>query len=124
MVWALYSAYVAIVFHAVAQMRILQFGIADGPKFIDTESTSKLIKEALPHMAKFVDEYSDAGYHHVLESLEQELLKELRMMLEGADVDEASVVHSARILEAANKVQTDSTNSLAQGGSIERPGTG
>lgn len=105
--WAFFSAYQAAVFHAYLQVKVLGLGIEDPGELIDTESVGNLLKTALPHMTKFIDEHGGTSYHYLLDELEEKLLAELKKMLEGGDIDEASVVQSAKIMKAVEKLRAD-----------------
>lgn len=101
MVWATYTAYVAICYHAIARWQALVTGF--GPNLIDNESTKKLILVALPEYASYFDEFGPDSYSYVLEVLETKLLQEIQVMLTGKDVDHATIVRASEILKASNQ---------------------
>lgn len=105
--WALFSAYQAVLVHAYLMVKVLELGIKDAGKLIKTESVGNLLKTALPYMTKYIDEHGSARYHYFLDELEAKLLAELRSMLEGEDIDKASVEQSAKIMKAVDQVSTD-----------------
>ena len=106
MVWAYYEAMVAVCAHAVIRYQTLKSGL--GKKdFADTESVTKLLKIALPHQTKFIDEYGASAFYFLLEELEASLLREIDRMLNGGDTDKATVALAAEILAASNKVMHD-----------------
>jgi hypothetical protein len=102
MVWALYSAYSAIVMQAVAKLLVLQSGVPS--KIIDQVKVAKLIKIALPDHSSYVDKFGDAGYHYLLDELEERLLNEINRMLAGKESDKASLDQAAAILRQSNEV--------------------
>lgn len=106
--WAYFSAYQAILGHAYLQAKVLSMGLEDAGKIIDTEKVGDMLKTALPHMTKYIDEHGSSGYHYLLDDLEAKLLTELRGMLEGKDIDAASVEQSAKIMNAVEKVRANS----------------
>jgi hypothetical protein len=101
--WALFTAYQAILVFDYMQVLTLSNGL-DASKFITNKKVDELIKAALPHFSDFVDKFGAGGYYYVLDPLEQQLLDELRKMLDGSEIDAASVADAAKILQAAKQV--------------------
>lgn len=96
MVWALFSAYNTIATQAVVKLHIIKSGIG-AKDILDKDSVAKLVKAALPHRAGYIDKFGDAGYHNLLEELEESLLAALHKMLAGEEADRASVERAAEI---------------------------
>ena len=103
MAWALFSAYQAIAMQAVMRLQIIKSGIG-AKDLLDKNAVSKLVKTTLPHQASYVNEYGEAGYHHLLEELEGRLLKEFQKTLAGAEADKASIEQAAEILKQSNEI--------------------
>ncbi len=97
-VWALFAAYQAILYHAVVQVQMLKVGTSD-PKLLNTDHVPKLVKAALPWSAQYLDTYGPSGFYNMLEPLEAELLKELQRMMRGEEFDKATVVQAATIMK-------------------------
>ncbi len=93
-------------------MKMLELGVEDAGKFINTENVKTLLKAALPHQTQFIDKYDSAGYHYLLDELEEKLLGELRKMLDGVESDEAIIAQSAKIMKAVDKVVADSASQI------------
>ena len=103
MAWALFSAYQAIVMQAVLKVQIIKSGLdAD---LLDKKAVSKLVKAALPHQSEFIDKYGDAGYHYILEELEEALLAALRKMLAGEETDQATFDRASYIIRLSNELR-------------------
>lgn len=121
--WALFSAYQAIAMQAVMKLHIIKSGIG-AKDYFDKDAVAKLVKAALPHQAGYIDKYGDAGYHYLLEELEESLLAAMRNMLAGEETDRASVEQAAEILRLSNELKakqsTVQPNSPLQG----TPGSG
>lgn len=111
--WAFYSAYEAIVVHAVLRLKILQAGV---PKDIaDEDSIKRLVKVALPHQAEYVEKFGASGFHYLLEELERNLLEELAAILRGEKSDKESVARAAAIIkEAENLMKTNKSMEKAE----------
>jgi len=105
MAWALFSAYQAVALQAVLKLQVLKFGV--GADLLDTGMVAEPVKAALPYQAEYIDKYGDAGYHSLLEDLEQELLEALRKMLAGEESDRASVERAGEILKLANELNAN-----------------
>ncbi len=110
--WALFSAYKAVLSISYLQMKMLELGVEDAGKFINTENVKTLLKAALPHQTQFIDKYDSAGYHYLLDELEEKLLGELRKMLDGVESDEAIIAQSAKIMKAVDKMVADSASQI------------
>lgn len=103
MVWAVYSALVAVTMHSVIRWQVIKGGI--GPKdFADNDAIAKLIKTALPHYSEYIDKSGPSVYYYALEALDSRLLIELQNMLTGVEADKASVEQAAEILRQSNDV--------------------
>jgi len=102
MAWALFSAYQAILVHAVMQIEILKLGMP--AKFVDTDVVRQLVAIALPELSENVDTLSDTGFHFVLETLENHLLSELQAPMTGEQSNDATVAQAQKILERTKKV--------------------
>jgi hypothetical protein len=103
MAWAYYSAYEAILMHAVALMKMLQLGI-DGLKFLKSEELIALIKTALPYQAEYIDQHGPSAAYYLLDQLENRLLAELKSMLDGGEADMTEVARAKKILDEAARV--------------------
>lgn len=103
MAWALFTAYQAIVMQAAVKLELLKSGIGKAD-FVDQAATANLVKLALPHYAAYVDEHGDAGYHYLLDELEQRLLEELQRMVAGVDSDKANVERAAEIVKLSGEL--------------------
>ncbi|MGF7130540.1 hypothetical protein P3T40_002015 [Paraburkholderia sp. EB58] len=96
--WAYYSAYQAIVVHAVARLHMLKNGI-DMVEVIDTKNVTELVKVALPHQVQYIEEHGPSAFHYLLEELESNLLAAFELMLKGDDSDQATLNKAADIIK-------------------------
>jgi hypothetical protein len=88
-VWALFSAYQGVMLHSVMPLKALATGTT---KYFKKEDTVKpLLLLALPEFADYIEKYGFSGYYHLLNVLEERLLKAIQEMLEGRDVDDAAL---------------------------------
>jgi hypothetical protein len=114
--WAYYSAYLAIVLHAVARLQMLQKGI-DMVEIIDTKSVTKLVKIALPHQVEYVEKNGASAFHYLLDELENNMLLAFQRMLKGDETDQDSLERAAAIIKHsealidANSTAKDATAS-------------
>jgi hypothetical protein len=105
--WALYAAYSAVVFHAVGSLKFLASGIGDHEVFTD-EPTDELLMAALPDLSADVAKYSANRYYQFLTVLETRLLIATEDMLAGKEADTASLEQAQSILQAASRVTVGS----------------
>jgi hypothetical protein len=112
-VWAYFYAYSAIVHFSAVQLKSLEFGF-DGSGSLQSEPIAKLIVAAIPEYAAYVAENGSAGFHYILDSLEDRLLAALRDMLEGKEVGPAQLAVAKSIMEEADKLQVVTAATAAQ----------
>lgn len=96
--WAYYSAYQAIVIHAVARLHMLKNGI-DMVEVIDTKNVTELVKVALPHQVQYIEKYGPSAFHYLLDELENNLLAAFQLMLNGDESDQLTLEKAAAIIK-------------------------
>lgn len=101
--WATYTALLSITIFAVMRWQILKNGIGKVEIF-DLNAINKLLKTALPHQTKYIDQYGPTGYHYLLEELESKLLHELQQVLIGSDTDKANLEQAAEIVKQSHEL--------------------
>lgn len=99
--WAYFSAYQTAVMTSYLIAKALENGL-EANKFITFEPTIKILKAALPTYGGFIDEHGFQSFDFLLEELEENLLRALREILEGHDVDTESVARSSEIIKMVN----------------------
>lgn len=103
LVWAIYSAYSQVLMYPVAQLAAMRSGV--GSKLLaDPKPLLQLVKIALPHQSKFVDEFGVDSLTLLIEELEETLLREIQRNLHNSDADDASLQQAAAIVKAANSL--------------------
>lgn len=107
MAWALYSAYSAIAGVAVIKLQAIKSGIG-AKDFSSKEVVAKLVKAALPHRSRYIDEHGDVAYYYLLDELEQRLLEECRKMLAGEETDKTGLERAAEIVKLSTQLSESS----------------
>jgi hypothetical protein len=103
-VWAVFSAYRAVILFAVMKLEMLKIGVGD-PNFFDTEPVNNLLKIALPDHIKYIETHGDKSYHNLLDILESRILDEIQKMLHGVDSSsEQSIIKVAELIKATGTV--------------------
>lgn len=110
-VWARYSAYCAVLGHAVAILAAMRTG-ADPKLLAEPTSMLNLVKSALPHQAGLVDKFGVACLNYLVEELEEALLRELQNSLQNQEADVAQIEQAAAILKAVEVLTREDKNSL------------
>ncbi len=88
--WAYYSAYAALVALAASQYNMAVLGFAP-EKYVDGKAVVKLVRQALPHLDKYLDENGLSGAYAALDQLEAQLLVAISKMLDGVDEQEKDI---------------------------------
>jgi hypothetical protein len=117
--WAYLSAYQTILLSAYTQAKILAIGLEDAGKYITPENAKALLKVALPHQTEFIDKNETGALHYLLDELEDKLLAELRKMLKGVEIDNATVARSAEMMDLVNKITAENEKGAAEVASID-----
>lgn len=97
-VWAYYSAYQAIIFHAVARLQMLKSGI-DMVEVIDNKNVTNLVKAALPHQVQYIEQFGPGAFHYLLDELENNLLAAFQQMFKGDESDKDTLEKAAAIIK-------------------------
>jgi hypothetical protein len=101
--WAYFSAYQAIVTHAVAKVQMLKLGL-DQVDIIDNKNVLKLVKTALPHQILYIDKYGVEALHHLLDELEEKLLMSFQSMLKGEELSEEHIRMASEIIKQSESL--------------------
>lgn len=102
MAWALYCAYSTMLAYPVCQLEAVRAGTGG---FSQKEQLTNLMKTALPDLALLIDRYGTSALPHLLDTMEERLLSELKSNLEGRETDRRGIKPAARILKAVSDVE-------------------
>jgi hypothetical protein len=112
--WAYFTAYSTILYANMAVYKMLKAGIEDFEKYLKRDGSKAILKAALPHQSKWIDENPPETYHYLLDELENNLLAELQKILEGIEVDAAEIMKAKSILNAVNKAGEEKEKAAAE----------
>jgi len=98
LVWSLFKAYSTILSTNVTRMELIKIGV--NINFTKEESTLNLVKLVLPHQTDYINKNGLEVLHYLLEELEQNILNELRKILDGKEADKESIERSSLINKA------------------------
>lgn len=101
--WAYFSAYSAIVSHAVLRMHMLKKGL-NFPGIADGHYLKNLVIKALPHRKNYIEEVETGALYHLLEELESFMLLSFDNTLKGKEETEAALKQASEIISAAEKL--------------------
>lgn len=102
MVWAVFSALRAVVFHGTARWYSIKSG--SGEDFTDSKDVANLIKAVLPDYSDYIDQHGPSAYYYTINPLENRLLSEIQNMLSGVEGDKATLDRASEILKQSNAV--------------------
>lgn len=108
--WAYFDAYIAIIFHSLIRMHSLKIG--QGDDFSDINGITNVIKQALPHQSYYLDMFGASGFHYLLEELENKILAEIQVTLNGEEFDQQSISQANKILKASQELTAESAYKL------------
>jgi hypothetical protein len=112
--WAYFTAYSTILYGIYARFMILKTGLDDPEQFLSKEGAQKILKAALPHHSKFIDENEPEAYYYLVEELENLLIIELRKILEGKEADQVAVVRAQEITDAIRSAERSAEKERAE----------
>ena len=111
--WAYFSAYQMILYSNHLRYKILKTGLDEPQKFISSDPARTILKAALPHHSKWIDENDAGAYHSLLEELESNLLAELRKILEGKEADQEAVARAKIIMDTVKNAESEQAEKAA-----------
>ncbi|KAL0630462.1 hypothetical protein Q9L58_010692, partial [Maublancomyces gigas] len=101
MLWASYSAYNTILMQAVMQAFVIKSGV--GPGLLNEKRSAEILKLVLPHQSEYIDQFGSSCYHHLLEEIEEKILKEIHNTISGESTDEAGIRQAAAVINKCNE---------------------
>jgi hypothetical protein len=111
--WAYFASYQSILYIAYARAKVITIGVDDPIKLLDPEPFREVLKAALPHRSDYIDSLGIEAFPHLLKELEEIILKELRLMLEGRETDQAEITRALEITATVNRTQAASEEEVA-----------
>lgn len=109
--WAYYSAYEAVLYHAMFRMETLKRGInITNVPIRDDSDVVDLLKLALPDKSDYIENYRSSCFHSLLNEIENRLLNEFRHMLSGQEVDSESIRRAAEITKQSTDIMNNINN--------------
>lgn len=111
--WALYSAYAAVILGAYTSLKILSISLEKSSNLMNREHASNLLKAALPNRTSYIDQHGAQGYYYLLDEIENNILSEIKNNLNGVEVDQANLLRSAEILKAVAEMKKDNDKLVA-----------
>lgn len=111
LIWALYSANRQVLNRSASQLAAMRHGI-DASLFADPTPILDLVKSALPHQTEFIEKFGTGGLSHLIDEMEEALLREIQRALHNLDADQASLEQAAAIIKAADKLAETSIKPL------------
>jgi hypothetical protein len=99
-VWALYSALRLVLSIPTGQLLATSTGV-DLVK--SPAEVTPTVKAALPHRADHIDQYGFAAFPSLVEELEEELLRQIMLSLEGGAADSATIKRAGEIMKLVDR---------------------
>jgi hypothetical protein len=101
--WAYFSALTTVLNFSHARLKVLKSGVENPQELLAPENAKKILKAALPHQARFIDEQDPGAYYYLIDEIEANLLNELRKILDGKEADQAATQRAKEIMSAINE---------------------
>lgn len=108
--WAYFDAYMAIISHSLIRMHSLKIGMGDD--FSDINGITKVVKQALPHQSDYIEKFGTNSFYYLLEELENKILVEIQVTLNGEEFDQQSIAQANKILKASQELTDESAHKL------------
>ncbi|GAB6098081.1 hypothetical protein JCM14469_43370 [Desulfatiferula olefinivorans] len=102
--WSLYQAYSTVIWFAVTKMMMIEQG-QNTLNLFKTQEIIDLVKEALPHQAKFIDEKGISSLDFLVEELESKLFTSLKSEIQGIEEDMYNAQRATAIINKVNSIQ-------------------
>jgi hypothetical protein len=109
--WAYFNAYKSILHMNHARYMVLKNVVdqsdRDPERYFSTDALKNILKAALPHQTKFIDDNDAGAFHYLLDELELLLLIELRKILDGQASDDQMMARAKAISEAVKQADDE-----------------
>lgn len=117
-IWALFSAYQGVLFHAVVVLKAFSNRAA---KYIKREDLLKpLMLQILPEYREYIEQYGASAYFYLLDDIEEKLLSEIYELLDGRSIDAVSLRASASLIETIDDLRNPAPLEIPEG--LQGPG--
>lgn len=104
--WAKFSALRAVYLYAVVTLDSMSKGVADLQKIMsDTSKLNEMLKEALPHQEKYLEDYPKVGAFYLTDQLSEAVLLAVQDEIEGVHADADAVKRARNIISLANNLE-------------------
>lgn len=101
--WSRFSAYRAILLHAVATLEMLGNGINDVEKYLNQSHLVTLAKEMLPDSVGYLDRVGLVGVYYLIDKIEALILASVRDEIAGVEADAQAVAQAKRVSRLAQE---------------------
>jgi hypothetical protein len=104
--WAKFSALRAVYLHAVVTLDGMSKGIDDLQKIMsDNSKLNDMLKEALPHQEKYLEDNPKVGAFHLTGQLSDAVLRAVQDEIEGVQADADAVRRAGHIIGLASDLE-------------------
>ncbi|WP_313166145.1 hypothetical protein [Massilia oculi] len=110
--WAIFDAYKTVVAFAFLQRQIFVNGMPGD--LLNENPLTRLLVAALPDQAAEIERLGNLAGARFLPDLGNELLNELKRILDGKADDEAAMLHAAELIKRSRAVQNAMSDARAQ----------
>ena len=103
-VWAVFSAYRAVLVSCYVYLEILSTGIEDATSMFREDKLIETVKAVLPTYSDYLDERRLSGVALLVDTIEEKLLELIRHSMSDTASDEEGAAQTARILKLVNEL--------------------
>tara|TARA_R110001592_G_scaffold92836_1_gene270135 strand:- start:904 stop:1695 length:792 start_codon:yes stop_codon:yes gene_type:complete len=107
-VWSFYELFSSILLYYYTYTEFAKMGEL---KLLKANPPIKdLLKKTMPHYSEYVEKYGATSYYHLLDDIQDHLLRAIQKMLDGIEFDKAEVERAADILKATEEFRLNNSN--------------
>lgn len=103
LIWAIYSGYAAVISASFSYLKLMSEGVPEPDKLIKWDYVCGLVASILPNQSDYIAKYGKSGLPHLLDEIENLLIRELKKAVDGDDYDTESIKYSTKIMEQVKK---------------------
>jgi hypothetical protein len=116
--WAYFWAYKQVLYMNHVRFTVLKDIVAQSDRDPESifllDSLRNILKAALPHQSKFIDQNDPGAWHYLLDELENCLLAELKKILDGKAVDQLMTERAKAIMDAVKEADKETARKQAE----------
>jgi hypothetical protein len=106
--WKVFEAYQGVLVYCYARLSAIATGLGDTEKLLSHEKMIEAIKEVMPHLSAFLDQFGVTGAANVVDPLRELLLQTIVASFDAEEGDEKNLSELVRMFQKLDQTMAES----------------